>query len=100
MASITIHTCGEESCGYYQEPYNDYPERGMNQCMGCSEYFCDECTKDHAVDCMTEHYKNVETKCDWCENTHETDDIFKCGLCEESFCYDCGVEHANECYFG
>lgn len=102
MASITIHTCGNEICGYYQEPYNDYPERGMNECMGCNEYFCDECSNDHAFECWLDHSKLImkKTKCDWCDKASKEEDINRCGLCEENYCEDCGKEHANECFFG
>ena len=47
MGSKTIHTCGE--CEYYQEPFNDYPDRGMRECIVCNDWFCDECQADHAL---------------------------------------------------
>lgn len=49
MTKQTIHIC--EDCEYYQEPFNDYPDRGMNECMSCNDWFCDECQKDHSVLC-------------------------------------------------
>ena len=51
MGSITIHLCG--NCEYYQEPHNDYPERGICECMNCTDWFCDECQSDHAVGCVS-----------------------------------------------
>ncbi len=52
LTTITLHTCSW--CEYYQEPFDDYPERGMKECNCCHEWFCDECQKEHADQCCFE----------------------------------------------
>lgn len=46
MGTITIHTCTE--CEYYQDPQDDYAERGIVECIICEEWVCDECQQEHA----------------------------------------------------
>jgi hypothetical protein len=93
MTSVTIHTCSD--CEYYQEPFNDYPERGIYECLNCHEYFCDKCQKSHANTCCFEKSQELEKKCEWCEN--ETSQKCKC---DEFLCDDCKKEHTVECCFG
>jgi|AJXC01.1.fsa_nt_gi hypothetical protein len=48
MASKTIHLC--DVCEYYQEPFNDYPDRSMFECNVCNNWYCDECHIEHATE--------------------------------------------------
>jgi hypothetical protein len=66
MPTKTIHICTE--CDYYQEPFNDYPDRGICECMNCEEWVCDEHQRTHALSCMMDKSKSdlIDYACECC----------------------------------